>query len=118
MEIPIGVITGIIGIPLFSGFVSKWMIANALFLNGSRLAKLGVWALMYSALMTAVYLFTIAIRAFFPQRGSNSSEVAVFTDPNWCMTVPLIIFSLVTIVFGVHSQQILGLLEKVSQGLL
>ena len=108
----------LIGIPLFSGFVSKWMIADALFTDGSRLAQAGVMVLMYSALMTAVYLFTIAIRAFFPQRGTNNSILASYTDPNWCMTLPLVLFSVTTVFFGVHSQQILGLLERISRGLL
>ncbi|MBO6163820.1 MAG: proton-conducting membrane transporter [Lachnospiraceae bacterium] len=108
----------LIGIPLFSGFVSKWMLADALFEGGGLLEEVAVWALMYSALMTAIYLLSIAIRAFFPEKGSNWGAMREFTDPNLCMTIPLSVFSLVTVFFGVHSGQILRLLEQISRGVM
>ena len=56
------------GLPLFAGFISKWKIAEALFGNGTKLAAAGVIVLIYSALMTAIYMLSIFVRAFFVDR--------------------------------------------------
>ncbi len=106
----------LIGIPFFSGFVSKWLLADSLLKAESPIAVIGIFALLYSALMTAVYLLTIAIRAFFPHREYRPADLEGFKDPNWLMTVPLAVFSILTILFGVYSKPILNLLWQVASG--
>lgn len=106
------------GLPMFSGFVSKWQIAWALFADGSPLAAVGVLALLYSALMTAIYMLTIEVRAFFPRRDTGRETQTAYTDPNWRMLLPLAVFSAVTIFFGVYAGPLLDALWPVAQGLL
>ncbi len=105
------------GIPLFSGFVSKWLIARSLFAQGGILGQAGVLALLYSALMTAVYLLTVAVRAFFPDREADTASLASYTDPSWQMLLPLGVFSVVTVLFGVCAGPVLSALEGIAQGL-
>lgn len=72
------------GIPPFAGFISKWNIAQAAFDCGRHLGDVqggavwlpyaGVGVLLYSALMTAVYMFTVLIRAYFPKDGRGWGE--------------------------------------------
>ena len=105
------------GLPLFSGFVSKWQIAKALFTNGTWLSKVGVAVLLYSALMTAIYLMTVFVRAFFPDRSVAGDLQAGFSDPGWQMLLPLGILSAVTVAFGVYAGPVLSLLWQVAQGM-
>ncbi len=58
---------GLIGIPPVCGFVSKWYLClGALDLKESVIGYIGVAVLLVSALLTAGYLLSIVIVAFFP----------------------------------------------------
>ena len=86
------------GIPPFAGFISKWNIAQSAFDCGQFLnqaGKGGYWlpyagacVLLYSALMTAVYMFTVLVRAYVPRQGTITG--AEVTDPNWMPIVVLV----------------------------
>lgn len=106
------------GIPPFAGFISKWNIAQSAFdcgriLSGAGnggywLPYAGACVLLYSALMTAVYMFTVLVRAYFPKEGTAPGGDV--TDPNWMMLVPLLIFAGVIICFGFHSVPLMKIL--------
>lgn len=112
----------LIGIPLFAGFISKWNIARAGFAcameSGSVLPFGAVAVLLYSALMTAVYMLTVLIRAYFPKlteaaEGKRAEEAGKVSDPGLMMLVPLVIFAVMIIFFGVHSQPFMELLTGI-----
>ncbi len=52
--------------PLLNGFVSKWYIALAAVDTYQPLPIIGFGVLLVSALLTAIYMFQIAVRAWFP----------------------------------------------------
>ena len=106
------------GIPLMGGFISKWQLAGALLGRGGTLGTLGVIVLLYSALMTGIYMLSVVVRAFFPQRGYDAAAIAGYTDPNWQMKLPLIVFSVVTIFLGVHAQPLLTFVGNIASGVL
>jgi len=105
------------GVPLFAGFIGKWKIADSLFINGSSLATAGVFVLLYSALMTAIYMLTIIIRGFFPDNSYDKESLSAFSDPSWLMILPLAVFSFLTIAIGVHAQPLIDILNNVAFGL-
>ena len=109
----------IVGVPLFAGFVSKWEIARALFDSGMVLSRVAVFVLLYSALMTAIYLLTVVVRAFFPEKEAlcriEQSDVIV-SDPTWKMLLPLVIFSIAVVFAGICAEPILSMLEVVANG--
>lgn len=137
----------LIGIPLFAGFISKWNIARAAFrcaldwmeVSGGPgigcLAFGAVAVLLYSALMTAIYMLSVLVRAYFPNLvpaedeaakllrdiagadGKPSAEacpenkaVSCAADPNWMMLVPLVVFVIVIIGLGLHSRPLMDFL--------
>lgn len=57
----------LIGIPMFCGFRSKWMIGTAAVSDGSPLTIVGLIAVLISALLTAIYMMGLMLRAFFPE---------------------------------------------------
>lgn len=126
------------GIPPFAGFISKWNIAQAAFgcgadlkaagSSGGWLAYAAAGVLLYSALMTAVYMFTVLVRAYFPgadrQREGDiqisGKEMTPGTcrgirDPNWMMLAPLVLFAAAIIGLGLYSGPVMGILTEIGR---
>ncbi len=106
------------GLPLFAGFVSKWNIVQALLENSSVIGVIGVFVLLYSALVTAVYMLSIAARGFFAKPKDEKIGTGVYRDPSWRMTVPFGIFCVIMIVVGVNAGPLLDFLGKIAAGVL
>lgn len=109
----------LIGIPGFAGFISKWNIASAAIQRGGNFpfAYLAVCVLLYSALMTAVYTMTVAIRAWFPDKGYAADSNEGITDPNWEMKLPLALFAVAIIVLGLGSRPLMKILNAIAYGM-
>ena len=104
------------GVPPLNGFVSKWYLAIAAVRNGHVLPGIGIGVLLISALLTTIYLLTIIIKAFFPVEGFQVAKLQGIKDPNWYMTLPLTIFTIAIIGFGVYSGPITSLFERIAMG--
>ena len=105
----------LMGVPGLSGFVSKLAIAEAAVDSHNVVAYIGIAALLVSALLTAIYMMTIVVRAFYPIQ-SHDNEGA--KDPNILMIGPLIVFTIGVIVIGLHSQPLYDFISKVANGLI
>jgi len=104
----------LMGVPGLAGFISKWNLASAAFQSGNVMAYVGVAGLLISALLTAIYMMSIVVRAFFPVKGFDQSVNDEAKDPNWMMMVPLYIFVVVIVIFGLHSTPLMDVLRAVS----
>lgn len=104
----------LMGVPGLCGFVSKWNLAKAAVASRNPLAYAGVAALLISALLTAIYMMTISVRAFFPGRGFDYEKLQGVEDPNWMMILPLVLFVAAMLVFGLHPQTVVHALESVA----
>lgn len=102
---------GVMGIPPFIGFVSKWNIAIAAADSGNGLAYAGVGVLIFSAVLTAVYLLTIAVRAFIPVKGFDKNILENIEKPGWRMMLPLFVMTAAVIVFGIYFTPIYQVIE-------
>lgn len=129
----------LMGVPLFAGFISKWNLASAAFDSGSGLGIGGVAVILYSALMTGIYMMTVIVRAYFPSlaekvaagsggrdgQNAGSPETAgtdgqdrkngeaAVTDPGWKMTVPLVIFAAAILLIGLCPAPLMRLLTMI-----
>lgn len=103
----------LMGVPGLCGFVSKWYLAKAAVESGTVLSYIGIAALLISALLTAIYMMTIVVRAFFPGKAFDYSTIRDVSDPNWMMLLPLFVFAAAMFVFGLHSEPIVHALESV-----
>ena len=59
-------------------------------------------------------MITISVRAFFPTKGFDDTAIRDVKDPNWMMTLPLAVFVVAMVVFGLHPQPVLRALESVA----
>lgn len=108
---------GMMGVPGTAGFISKWNLAAAALNSGNKIAYFGVAALLVSALLTAIYMMTMVIRGFFPRKDFDIDSISTVKDPTWKMIVPLMVFSVAIIAFGVCAGPLMQFLGGVAIGL-
>jgi multicomponent Na+:H+ antiporter subunit D len=96
----------IVGIPLTSGFVSKWNIALGT-LDGHSPVFLGV--LLLSSLLSAAYLGPIVYKAYFEDPPEGEEEVR---EVPW-MVAPLVITAAASLLLGVFPGPVLELAGRV-----
>lgn len=104
----------LMGVPGLPGFISKWNLAKAAVLDGGTLAVVGMGALLVSALLTAIYMMTISVRAFFPGKNFDYQKLEGVKDPGIQMLLPLLVFVAVMFVFGLHSQPVISALADLA----
>ena len=104
----------LMGVPGLPGFISKWNLAKAAVLDGGTLAIVGMGALLVSALLTAIYMMTISVRAFFPGKNFDYQKLEGVKDPGIQMLLPLLVFVAVMFVFGLHSQPVISALTDLA----
>lgn len=75
--------------------------------------------LLISALLTAIYMLSIVIRAYFPGNafdyGTLHEEIR---DPDWRMMLPFLLFVAAMVVFGVYSAPFVEFFAGVAGGLI
>lgn len=110
------------GIPLFCGFISKWTLISAGADEGSALGIIGVVALIVSAFFCAMYTLTVSVRAFFPMKGkdfyADGTEGCAVKEAGWKMLVPVVVFTIANVLFGVFSGPIMSFLTKIAEGVI
>lgn len=103
----------LMGVPGLCGFVSKWYLAKGAVAGQNPLGYAGLGALLISALLTAMYMLTIVVRAFFPGKDFDYGTISDIKDPNWMMILPLTVFVVVMFFIGLHPQSLTEALESV-----
>lgn len=106
--------SSLLGVPPLPGFVSKYALITAAFERGDALALVGAICLLIAAVLTAVYVFTLAFPAFFmPLRRAEGEEIR---DPGLCMKTSLIALTLLMIFAGVFAGNIMAYLHALAGG--
>lgn len=104
----------LIGVPLTAGFIGKWRLCQAAVEARNPLGYVAIGVLLFSSLLTAIYMMTIVIRAFFKVPASDDSQ---FTDPCWLMKLPLAVFAACILIIGIYSKPLLSFLFQTASGL-
>ena len=107
---------GLMGVPGLAGFISKWNLAQAAVESENPLAYVGIACLLISALLTAIYMMSIVIRAFFPKDSFDHSTTMHITDPGWKMCAPLIICAIGNVLLGLCSQPLVQFFMDIAAG--
>ena len=98
----------VVGIPLTSGFVSKWYLALGT-VDGGRLVLLGV--LLVSSLLNAIYLGSIVYKAYFEEASPTSEEVR---EAPW-IVAPLAVSAAASLILGLYPVPVLELAGRAMQ---
>ena len=102
------------GIPLTSGFVSKWQLISAAVDLGNGWGVAAVAALLISAFLCAVYAITPAVRAFLPVKGETRAD----GKDSVGMCIPMVIFTVANLVLGVSAGGIVDVCRAIAAGLM
>lgn len=91
----------LIGIPPTSAFLSKWYLALGALESGIPTVRwLGPAVLLLSALLTAGYLLTVAIKAFLPGDGIAMEKVEKH-EPGIAMLLPMLVMTVLAVGLGI-----------------
>lgn len=102
----------LVGIPPFSGFVSKWYLATgAVNADVGAFGLIGSAILLISALLTAGYLFPLPVRGFFEQKRAAAKEAPAV------MTAPLVLIAVLCLALGVCTGSMMDVLTPIVESL-
>lgn len=106
-----------VGIPPLCGFISKWNLLTAAADTGLAMGVVAIATLIVSAILTAIYLFSVAMPMYFrPVNRELQALEGVHHDPSWMMKLPLGILCAAIILLGVFSQPLVSFLRGVAAG--
>lgn len=108
---------GLMGVPGLAGFVSKWNLAAAAVESKNLLAYMGIICLLISALLTAIYMMSIVMRAFFPPIDFDKNTIRNAKDPGWKMCLPIMVCAALTILLGFFSTPLVQFFKDIAAGL-
>jgi len=100
-----------------AGFISKWNLTQAAVESENVLAYVGIVVLLISALLTAIYMMNITVRAFFPKQEFDYKTIADVKDPGWKMKVPLLVCAVGVVVLGLFSTPLVAFFQDIAAGL-
>lgn len=107
---------GLMGVPGLAGFISKWNLTVAAVESGNSLAYGGIACLLLSALLTAIYMLNVSIRAYFPKAQADAPE-EMAGDPSWRMCLPLLVCAFCVILLGFCSEPLIDFFRAVALGM-
>lgn len=106
----------LMGVPPLPGFVSKSALVTAAFHQGDGLQIAGAVALLVSAVLTAVYIFTVAFPALFMKPVVAAGEIRP-RDPGPCMKITLVALCTLLVVAGALAGPIMEYLNSIAGGI-
>ena len=106
----------LVGTPPLSGFVSKFNLLSAA-ADAGALGVIAIAALIISAILTAIYLFTVIGPMYFRPLNADMAHLADFNrDPNWMMLVPFALLMAMVIGLGLWGGPLVSFLKDVATG--
>jgi multicomponent Na+:H+ antiporter subunit D len=108
---------GLMGVPGLAGFVSKWNLTAAAVESGNPVAYGGIACLMLSALLTAMYMLGVVVRAFFPKAQPEPQTLEGAKDPSWRMCLPLVVCAVSVVLLGLGFAPLIDFFRAVALGL-
>jgi len=95
------------GVPMFSGFISKWIIYHALMTKGY--VFLALFCILGSVMILLVFV-RFMYRAYF---GDVKNELKDIKEVDWFMSIPMIILAILSIIIGIFPYFMLYPINKV-----
>ena len=98
-----------VGVPLFSGFISKLLFSQAAVQNGTKMLP-ALIVLGISTILNAIYFMKTVIRIYTPVESGKYKGIQFMKMKRYCLT--LVCFVVLNVILGVFSQPIVDLIEQ------
>ncbi|MGN0753083.1 MAG: complex I subunit 5 family protein [Aristaeellaceae bacterium] len=106
----------LVGTPPLCGFVSKYNLLTAAG-DAGALGVIAIAALIISAILTAIYLFTVIGPMYFRPLNADMAQLTDFNrDPGWMMIVPFVLLIIAVIGLGLGGGPLVSFLRDVASG--
>ncbi len=106
----------LVGTPPLAGFVSKYNLLTAA-AGAGTLGVIAIAALIVSAILTAIYLFTVIGPMYFRPLNADMAHLADFNrDPSWQMILPFVLLMAAVIGLGLWGGPLVSFLRDVAAG--
>ena len=106
----------LVGTPPLCGFVSKFNLLTAAW-DAGALCVIAIAALIISAILTAIYLFTVIGPMYFRPLNADMAQLTDFNrDPGWMMIVPFVVLIIAVIGLGLGGGPLVSFLRDVASG--
>ena len=106
----------LVGTPPLAGFTSKFNLLTAA-ANAGGLGVIAIIALIVSAILTAIYLFTVIGPMYFRPLNADMAHLADFNrDPSWMMLLPFGLLIAAVIGLGLWGGPLVTFLRDVAAG--
>lgn len=109
---------GLVGVPPTIGFVSKWKLLTAAAGSASIPGYIGIGVLLISSVLTAMYLFSVVIKAYFPGEGFNKDSVIVDCDAGTRMKIAVIVCTVVSVFLIIFFNGLIDIFMKIASGVM
>lgn len=100
----------LIGIPPTNGFVSKWYLAQGGLTSGKMIFPA---ILLFSALLTALYLLPVIKEAFF-KKGENT----LVKEAPIKMLIPIVMITILVVLLGLFPNMVISFIQKIASEVL
>ncbi|MEY8522042.1 proton-conducting transporter membrane subunit [Lachnospiraceae bacterium 38-10] len=103
-----------VGIPIFSGFVSKLLFAKAAIINPTWKMFPTVIVLAISTILNAIYFLKTVIRIYTPEDPAVEKEKGFYSirwDEQKLYTATIILFVVLNLILGMNSRPVIHLIE-------
>ncbi|MCR5000669.1 MAG: proton-conducting membrane transporter [Lachnospiraceae bacterium] len=108
----------LVGVPPTSAFLSKWYLASGSLESGiPTLSWLAPLCLIISALLTAGYLLSITIKAFFPGDEYDYPCLEKW-EPGRYMLIPMITMTVLAVLLGIWAGPLVNLVSGIAGSIL
>ncbi len=107
----------LVGLPLTCGFISKYAIITSAINAGTTKSMIGIVAIIISAILTVIYLFSIIIPAYLPSKDFDEQHLKNIKEAGLSIRIVLITITILIIYFGVNSTSLVSFVENVSKGI-
>ena len=105
------------GIPPFCGFISKWSLLSAGAETGTVFGYIGAGMIIFSAQLTAIYMFTTVRRMYFPEKKTDAALQGIHEASAW-MWVPMVLLAAALLVSGLMAGRILDIIRRITAGMI
>ncbi len=105
------------GVPPLNGFVSKFNLLSAAVQSNNVLAYVGMGVLLISALLTAIYMLSTMVHAFYPPREACLDSLNDVHEVEPIMWVPMVIIAVAIVLLGIFSAPFAELTTRIATGL-
>nr|WP_296484088.1 proton-conducting transporter membrane subunit [uncultured Acetatifactor sp.] len=98
-----------VGMPMFSGFISKLFFAQAAVGHGVKMLPTFI-ALAISTILNAIYFMKTVIRIYTPMPKSEGRTISIEEQPS--KSAALLLFVLLNLILGLNSEPVIRLIQS------